>query len=91
MTQPLSLPIVAAIALTSGVLAALAFRAFQRSGQRSLRFVIAGFSIFALKGVLAIVILLLHALDHDDLEVVLGLMDLTALVIIAFPFVRPRL
>lgn len=90
MTHPLTIPAVGAVAVVSIALAGLAFRAYRRSGNPNLRYVLAAFIIFAAEGVVATAALFTHRIDHEDLELILGLFDLAALMVLALPFILRR-
>lgn len=90
MTHPLTVPAVGAVAVVSVALAGLAYRAYLRSGNPNLRYVLAAFCIFAAEGLLATASLQWGLVDHTDLELLLSVFDLSALLVLAFPFLLRR-
>jgi len=90
MSHPGTVLALGVTAAASIGLAALAYRGYRRSGNPRLRFVVAAFALFAVKGLLATYSIQTDLLEHEDLELVLGLFDVTALSLFLVPFLRPR-
>lgn len=80
--------IVIVVAIVAMVLTWVAFRAQQRTGARSLRFVVAAFGLFAAKGIVVALALWQHSIGHEHLEVVSALFDLGIVVLLIWPIVR---
>jgi heme/copper-type cytochrome/quinol oxidase subunit 4 len=77
--------VVSAIAL---LLTFIAFRAMRRTESRRLRFVVAAFALFAVKGVVVGTALLTEAIQHEHLEVVSAVFDLAVVALLFYPILR---
>lgn len=91
MTHPgevVSSVIVLVVSAIAFVLAVLAYKAMQRTHSRSLRFVVAAFGLFVLKGLVVGIALLTDTIRHEHLEVVSSLFDLGIVVLLIWPVLR---
>src|SRR3989442_8959677 len=75
------------VGLIALAMAALAFRARGRSGNRMLLFVGAAFVVFLLKSLFSAYNVHPHVVVHDAIELGLSLFDLLILVLLGLPFV----
>jgi hypothetical protein len=91
--------LVGGVALLSLVLATMAWRAMQRTGNRKLGFVMAAFLVFAAKSVVTAYALVLDPsqdaavgadfpLTHGHLEFLNSALDLAIVVLLVVPFLR---
>ena len=80
--------IVFLVAVVAAVLAALAWRAAQRTESRSLRFVAAAFAVLVTKQVIVGIALLTEIIHHQHLEVMSAVFDLDLVALLIWPIVR---
>ncbi|HJQ94069.1 MAG TPA: hypothetical protein VJ874_07295 [Candidatus Thermoplasmatota archaeon] len=72
--------------LLSLVLAALAFGAWRRTGNRKLGLVAAAFSVFVAKAAVTAYSLWTSLIGHEDLELVGALLDAVIVLLLVAPF-----
>lgn len=87
---PLSAGTSVLVALLAFVLAAIAFAAMRRRGNRDLFWVALAFLVFGVKNVFSAVNVVGHYVKHDGIELVLSLFDLGLLLLLLVPFLRRR-
>jgi hypothetical protein len=77
------------VAVLSGIVAAAAWRALVRTGNRNVGYIIAAFALLALKN-LAKAAALSSDMDGPDQEFLFSLVDLVVVGLIAYPIVLRR-
>ena len=75
------------VGLIALAMAALAVRAWQRSGNRKLLLVSGAFALFLAKSLFSAYNVYTHLVPHDAIELALSLFDLVILALLFLPFV----
>ncbi len=79
------------VAVLAFGMAVIAYRAAARRKNPALRMVATAFVLFGLKNVFSAVNVLTHIVEHDAIELVLSLFDLSLLLLLFLPlFMRKR-
>ena len=83
--------LIAAVAVVSLLLTALAASAWRRTGNRKLAFVTSAFAVFFLKSVVTAYAVRTDAIHHEALELLGSLADLAIVLLLVAPFLSPVL
>lgn len=75
------------VGLVAALLVVLAVRARRRSGNPQLAYVAGAFGVFVARSAFSAYNVQTHAVPHDEIELVLSLLDLLILILLCIPFV----